>query len=299
MLKRTLHFGNPAHLSRSMAQLVVQLKDEHKTIKTVPIEDLGMVVLEHPEITLSTGLLEALLEHQVAVVTCDAKYMPAGLFLPLDAHNVQTERMRIQINASLPLKKQLWQQTVKAKLYNQAQLLERLGLDGKRIHQLKEKVKSGDPQNMEAQAASFYWSQIYGSRFTRAREGNSPNAQLNYGYAILRSIVARAITASGMLPSFGIFHRNKYNAFCLADDIMEPYRCYVDWMVLNMEFTEEQDDGLTKTQKIELLQLPQVDVEINDLKRPLSHAVSITTASLFRCFDGEQRKILYPEFPKE
>ena len=299
MLKRTLHFGNPAHLSRSKEQLIIQLKDEFKTTKSVPIEDIGMIVLEHTEITLTTALLETLLQNQVAVVTCDAKYMPAGIFLPLDAHNVQTERMHTQITASQPLKKQLWQQTVKAKIHNQARLLEHMGENGKRLHLLKEKVRSGDPQNYEAQAAAYYWSTIYGNTFTRARELTSPNAQLNYGYAILRSIVARALTASGMLPSFGIFHRNKYNAFCLADDIMEPYRPYVDWIVLSMELPTKDDEGLSREQKIELLKLPQMDVEINELKRPLGHAVSITTASLFRCFDGEQRKIIYPEFNVE
>jgi CRISPR-associated protein Cas1 len=296
MLKRTLHFGNPAHLSRSKEQLVVQLKDEQKTTKTMPIEDIGMIVLEHGEITLSNALLQSLVDHQIALITCNEKYMPVGQFLPYSGHNVQTERMRTQISASVTLKKQLWQQTVKAKIHNQAKLLEEIHQDGKRLHALKEKVKSGDPQNIEGQAAAFYWSSIYGNTFTRAREMSSPNAQLNYGYAILRSIVARALTASGMLPSFGIFHRNKYNAFCLADDIMEPYRPYVDRIVLNMDLTAPEDQGLTREQKIELLKLAQVDVEINEMKRPLGHAVSITTSSLFRCFDGEQRKISYPEY---
>lgn len=299
MLKRTIHFGNPAHLSRRLDQLVVELRDEQKTTKTIPIEDIGMIVLEHGEITLTNALLQSLVDNQIALVTCNEKYMPVGQFLPYSGHNVQTERMRTQISASVPLKKQLWQQTVKAKIHNQAKLLEEIQQDGKRLHALKEKVKSGDPQNLEGQAAAYYWSSIYGNTFTRAREMSSPNAQLNYGYAILRSIVARALTASGMLPSFGIFHRNKYNPFCLADDIMEPYRPYVDRIVLNMDLTAQEDLGLTREQKIELLKLAQVDVEINEMKRPLGHAVSITTSSLFRCFDGEQRKIFYPEYHLE
>lgn len=295
MIKRTLHFSNPAHLSTSKQQLVVELKDEFRTSKTIPIEDLGMVILEHPHITLSVNLLELLVENQVAVLTCNSKYMPTGLFLPMEGNSEQTERMRTQLASSAPLKKQLWQQTIKAKIHNQARVLERLNVGSTRLDNLKEKVLSGDPKNCEAQAAAFYWGQIYGGKFVRSRDPETPNAQLNYGYAILRSIVARALTASGMFPSIGIHHKNKYNAFCLADDIMEPYRPYVDWMVLHLPGIHETTEGLTKEQKIELLKLAQIDVMINDMKRPLFHAVSMTTASLYKCYAGEQRKILYPE----
>jgi CRISPR-associated protein Cas1 len=295
MIKRTLHFSIPAHLSTSKQQLVVELKDEFRTSKTIPIEDLGMVILEHPHITLSVNLLELLVENQVAVLTCNSKYMPTGLFLPMEGNSEQTERMRTQLASSAPLKKQLWQQTIKAKIHNQARVLERLNVGSTRLDNLKEKVLSGDPKNCEAQAATFYWGQIYGGKFVRSRDPETPNAQLNYGYAILRSIVARALTASGMFPSIGIHHKNKYNAFCLADDIMEPYRPYVDWMVLHLPGIHETTEGLTKGQKIELLKLAQIDVTINDMKRPLFHAVSMTTASLYKCYAGEQRKILYPE----
>lgn len=295
MIKRTLHFSNPAHLSTSKQQLLVELKDEFRTSKTIPIEDLGMVILEHPQITLTVNLLELLAENQVAVITCNSKYMPTGLFLTMEGNSEQTERMRTQFAASAPLKKQLWQQTIKAKINNQARVLERLNVSSTRLDHLKEKVLSGDPKNCEAQAAAFYWGQIYGGNFVRTRDPQTPNAQLNYGYAILRSIVARALTASGMFPSIGIHHKNKYNAFCLADDIMEPYRPYVDWMVLNLPNIHETTEGLSKEQKIELLKLAQIDVVINGLKRPLFHAVSMTTASLYKCFSGEQRKIIYPE----
>ena len=161
---------------------------------------------------------------------------------------------------------------------------------------MKEKVQSGDTSNCEAQAASHYWGQMYGGEFVRSREKDTPNAQLNYGYAILRSVVARSLTASGLLPTFGIHHKNKYNAFCLADDIMEPYRPYVDWAVLHLKNIQNNDEGLTREHKIELLKLPQMDVMINELKRPLFHAVSMTTASLYKCYAGEQRKIAFPEF---
>lgn len=296
MVKRTLHFSNPAHLSLRNRQLVVELKDDERTTKTLPIEDLGIIVLEHPHITLTANVLEVLMNEQVAVLTCNSHYMPSGLFLPLDGHSEQTERMRKQTEASVPLKKQLWQQTVRSKIFNQAMVLERLGAESKRLIRLQNDVLSGDTSNCEGVAASYYWGQLYGSQFTRSRNADSPNAQLNYGYAILRSMVARALSASGMLPAIGIHHRNKYNAFCLADDIMEPYRPYVDWTVIQLPGIDNEEEGLTKEQKIALLQLPQMDVQINDLSRPMFHAISMTTASLYKCFEGTSRKIVYPEF---
>lgn len=296
MVKRTLHFSNPAHLSFSNAQLVIDIKGEQKITKTIPIEDIGVVIIEHPQITLSMSVLDALIKANVAVVSCDDHYMPSGMFLPLDGHNTQTERIRNQLNASEPLKKQLWQQTIKCKIENQAAVLEKLGIDGNRLKLLASKVLSGDSSNLEAQAAAYYWQQLYGSDFVRSRKMESPNAQLNYGYAILRSLVARALSASGMYPSVGIHHRNKYNAFCLADDIMEPYRPFVDWQIINMFDGTELETGLTKDQKIKLLSLPQLDISIQQLTRPLFHAVSITTASLYKCFDGEIRKVSYPIF---
>lgn len=295
MVKRTLHFSNPAHLSVRNQQLVVELKDDERTTKTIPIEDLGIIILEHPQITLTSNLLEQLMDQQVAVITCNSNYMPSGMFLPLEGNSEQTLRMRTQLESSLPLKKQLWQQTVRSKILNQAMVLERLGIPPQRLIHLQNDVLSGDTSNCEAQAASHYWGKIYGGNFVRSRDPETPNAQLNYGYAILRSIVARALTASGMLPSIGIHHRNKYNAFCLADDIMEPYRPYVDWIVLHLPGIHETTEGLTKEQKIELLKLAQLDVFIGEVKRPLFHAVSITTASLYKCFEGSQRKITYPE----
>ena len=296
MIKRTLHFSNPAHLSTKNNQLVVELKDEVRTTKTIPIEDLGVVILEHPQITLTSNLLEQMLENKVAVITCNSKYMPSGMFLPFESNSEQTERIRTQLEASVPLKKQLWQQTIKQKIGNQAAVLEKLGINAARLKNLKDNVLSGDTTNCEAQAASHYWSNIFGGYFVRSRDPQSPNAQLNYGYAILRSLVARALAASGMLPTSGIFHRNKYNAFCLADDIMEPYRPYVDWLVLELPDLGESTEGLTRAHKVELLKIPQLDIEINGVTRPLFHAVSTTTSSLYKCFAGEQRKIVYPDF---
>ncbi len=295
MVKRTLHFSNPAHLSVQNMQLIVELKDENRTKHAVPFMDLGMIVLENPQITLSTHVLEQCMNENIALISCNANYMPGGMFLPFEANTIQTKNMTIQVEASTPLKKQLWQQTVKAKIENQARLLDKLHLNSQRLHVLKEQVLSGDTTNCEGQAAGHYWNQIYGTEFIRSQARNSPNAQLNYGYAILRSIVSRAIVASGLHPSFGLFHKNKYNAFCLADDIMEPYRPYVDWIVFQM-LQKEKTEELTREQKIELLQLPQLDVTIGKITRPLFHAVSTTTAGLNRCFSGEIRRIPYPNF---
>lgn len=295
MVKRTLHFSNPAHLSVSNKQLVVELKNEERTVQTVPIEDIGMMIIEHPQITITAILMGELLNKNVALISCDSKYMPSGMFLPFESNSEQTARMRTQVESSLPLKKQLWQQTVRQKIQNQANVLAKIGLSNERLLNLKESVLSGDTTNCEGQAASYYWGQLYGSEFLRSRERKAPNAQLNYGYAILRSVVARALTASGLHPSFGIFHRNKYNAFCLADDIMEPYRPFVDWIVLNL-LKKSEEEELTREQKIELLKLPQIDIIVNDIKRPLFHSVSMTTAGLYKCYAGETRKIPYPEF---
>jgi CRISPR-associated protein Cas1 len=187
MVKRTLHFSNPAHLSFQNAQLLIELKDEQRTSRTIPIEDIGVVILEHPQITLSMKVLDALIKANVAIVSCDDHYMPSGMFLPLEGHHTQTERIRNQLNASEPLKKQLWQQTIRIKISNQAAVLDKIGLNGARLLDLSQKVKSGDTSNLEAQAASYYWIQLYGSDFVRSRKMESPNAQLNYGYAILRS----------------------------------------------------------------------------------------------------------------
>ena len=296
MIKRTLHFSNPAHLSVQNQQLCVALKNEEKTTATIPIEDLGMVVIEHPQITLTSGVLQAFIEHKVAFVSCGETHLPNGMLMPFEGNSEQNKRIRIQLDASVPLQKQLWQQTIKQKITNQALLLEKFGLNNHRLLYLVPKVQSGDAGNLEAQAASNYWDTLYGLGFTRGRGKESPNAQLNYGYAILRALVARALVSSGMYPGIGIFHNNKYNAFCLADDIMEPYRPYVDELVLNMKGIHAEDEGLTRDQKITLLKLPQIDVVIQDQKSPLFHAVSKTTASLFKCFDGELRKINYPTF---
>ncbi|NRD21391.1 type II CRISPR-associated endonuclease Cas1 [Winogradskyella eckloniae] len=296
MIKRTLFFGNPAYLSTKNEQLVVNFPEEVKGEKTIPIEDLGYVVLENPQITVTNGLLMKLVQNKTAVITCDKQHLPCSFLQPLVGHSEQTERMRHQLNASLPLKKNLWQQTVTAKIDNQAGHFIVRGKNALRLKRYAKAVKSGDFNNQEALAAAFYFQNLFDiDGFSRNQKGVPPNNLLNYGYAILRAVTARALVSSGLLPSVGIFHHNKYNAFCLADDVMEPYRPFVDALVYDIVETGCNLETLNTNIKSDLLMIPAIDVVIDGKRSPLMNAMSRTTASLFECFEGSKRKILYPE----
>lgn len=306
MIKKTLYFGNLAYLSLKDKQIEIHLPSSKNpaspknkdTLISRPIEDIGIIVLDNRQITITHGLISELLDNQVAIITCDKLGMPTGLMLPLNGNSVQNERFKKQINASLPLKKQLWQQTVQAKITNQAAVLNKCTRG--EIGCMKtwaSKVRSGDPDNMEARAAAYYWKNLFPEipYFIRDRYAMPPNNLLNYGYSILRGIVARALVASGMLPTFGIHHHNRYNAYCLADDIMEPYRPYVDELAYQtMEIKGIPPEELTTEWKTVMLGIPTLDVVINGCRRPLMTAVNQTTASLYKCFDGELRRITYP-----
>ncbi len=310
MIKKTLYFGNPAYLSLTNKQLVVKLPEveenadnipepiRKESVRTIPIEDIGIMILDHQRITITQGLIAALLDNNTALISCSDKRMPTGMLLPLQGNTVYSERFRQQIEASVPLKKQLWQQTVKAKIENQAAILSQHTLKSvARMYVMAKDVKSGDPDNYEAQAAVYYWKNIFNDmpNFIRDPDGTPPNNLLNYGYAILRATVARALVASGLLPVEGIHHHNRYNAYCLADDIMEPYRPYVDKLVIEIiSKYDEISDDLAVDMKRDLLSIPIIDVSIGGKKRPLMIAISETTASLAKCFSGELRKISYP-----
>tara|TARA_R110002072_G_scaffold147661_1_gene294931 strand:- start:593 stop:1489 length:897 start_codon:yes stop_codon:yes gene_type:complete len=297
MIKRTLFFANPAYLSTKNKQLVVNYPDDSTLTKTVPIEDIGMLVLENQQITISNGLLAKLIQNKAAIISCDSYHLPISLLQPLVGHSEQTERIRYQLNASVPLQKNLWQQTISAKISNQACFMDIRDIPARKMHKWANEVKSGDTENHESRAAVYYWQHIFGiDDFKRGQHGDAPNNLLNYGYAILRGITARALVSSGMLPSVGIFHRNKYNAFCLADDIMEPYRVFVDVLVNDIVQSDEPYKELTTSLKTGLLQLPVMDVIIDGNKSPLMVAMSRTTNSLYECFTGISRKVLYPEF---
>lgn len=300
MIKKTLYFGNPAYLSLKLEQLVIKTQrqedDGESLTRTIPIEDVGVVVLDHRQITVTQGVMEKLLENNCAVITCDSRHLPVGLLLPLVGNTVQNERFRSQIDSSLPLRKQLWQQTIQAKIANQAAVLE-YSTSRRHGNMLAwvSQVKSGDSDNVEARAATYYWKTIFPERpdFLRGQFEDEPNGLFNYGYAILRAVVARSLVMSGLLPTLGIHHHNRYNAYCLADDIMEPYRPYVDRLVLDI-IAEDGNLSLTQSAKLRLLSIPVLDVEIDGHTSPLMVAVSTTTASLAKCFGGDLRKIVYP-----
>lgn len=292
MVGRILHFSQPYHLSVRLSQLVITNKDTGEIINR-PIEDTAVLMLEHPQLTYTHALMQELMAHNVAVVFCGADYHPAGLVMPLSGNVLQHHRFRNQIEASLPLTKQLWQQTVKAKILNQAGMLDRLGKHGQPLKQMASDVKSGDSENHEARAAKAYWSQLFLDEFRREREGNWPNAALNYGYAVLRAATARAIVAAGLLPTLGIHHSNKYNAFCLADDLMEPYRPFIDLEVVDL--MQQGIEELDKRAKTQLIGAVLADVKQDGKKGPMMTALHRTAQSLVGCFEKEGRKLSYPE----
>lgn len=303
MIKRTICIENACYLNYRNQQMVVSYAGvkgmEDKPDKTVPVEDLGMVILEHNQIVLTHYLLEKLVSSNVAVITCNDTHHPTGLLMPLEANTLQSERFKHQIEATEPLKKQLWQQTVKAKINNQCAVLKKWESKWLLLKNLADSVKSGDADNNEAIAAAHYWQNLFPPawNFYRKRDGVPPNNLLNYGYAIIRAGMARAIVGAGLLPTLGIFHRNRYNAYCLADDMMEPYRPFVDMVVRGIIHRTSAVDTLSQEHKVELLKLPSMDTIINDEKSPLLVAMQRTAASLAKCYGGEQRKLLLPEMP--
>lgn len=299
MIKKTLYFGNPAYLKKEQEQLKIEFPaEEEKASRNIPIEDVGIIILDHQRLTITQALLQALIDNNAAVLSCDSRHLPTGLFMPMSANHIYTEKLRYQLDSSEPLRKNLWQQTVKVKIENQARVLESRDIDAENMWYWAGKVRSGDPDNLEGRAAANYWKKLMegDTPFKRSRFGEPPNNLLNYGYAVLRAVVSRSLVASGMLPAVGIHHRNKYNPFCLADDIMEPYRPYVDLLVLEIaaDFSVEEIVELSPGIKQRLLVLPTIDVLIEESKSPLMVGMQRTTASLMHCYEGEKRKILYP-----
>lgn len=291
MIKRTLFFSKICSITTKYEQLDIKVNENTKTI---PIEDIGFVVIENQQTFISIPALSKLMDNNVAVIFCDNKHIPQSMLLNLASHHIQQEHFKNQIHASQPLKKQLWQQIITQKINNQAHLLRKEGKYQNPLEHYASKVLSGDNTNREAVAAAYYWKHIFDFDFKRGRKGEYPNLFLNYGYIILRAAVARALSGSGLLNTLGIHHRNKYNAFCLADDIMEPYRPIVDDKVLKIINTYDEQDLITPI-KLELLSILTETVYFEDKKSPLMVALSYTTSSLQNCFTGTSRKILYPK----
>lgn len=293
MLKKTLFFSNPLYISLKNNQMVINTRQMPEEKRTIPIEDIGFVILENQQITITIPLLNALADNNVAVIFCNNECMPNSMLQILDGNTTQAERYKLQLNASEPLKKGLWKQIVEAKIRNQAALLDKLGKNSKILKPLYSNVKSGDSDNREGIAAKLYWGELFGNAFIRQREGTSPNNLLNYGYTLLRAGVTRALIGSGLLPAFGLFHKNRYNAFPLSDDIMEAYRPYVDEIVYEL-YTNGINE-LTKDAKVKLLSLFFTDVIFEKNKKPLEIGLTTTSASLVKCFSGKQKKIIYPK----
>lgn len=295
MITRSIYISNPAYLKLKDEQMKI-LDPETKTEKgSVPVEDMGLLMLDHFQITISHQLIQKMMGNNVVVVSCDAHHLPHGMMLPLFSHTEHSERIKYQMEASEPLKKQLWKQTIESKIVNQYKVLKYWERPSDAMLTYKNEVRSGDTTNMEGIAAQYYWKHLIGNGFLRDRFGDSPNQFLNFGYAVLRSLVARAIVETGLLPVLGIFHKNKYNPYCLADDLLEPYRPYVDKLVIEWLEQYPYTEDLTKEFKAHVLQMATMDVKIDNLTRPLMVAIKMTVVSLYKCYSGEKRLISYPE----
>lgn len=292
MIKRSLVFSNPVYLSLKNRQLIINYKDSSVEPSSVPIEDVSMVMIENQQVSMTIPLLNALSEDNVQVVFCDSKGMPASMLLNLDGNNTQGETLRNQMSCGEVLKKQLWKQIVECKIRNQAALLDKNNCDGNVLRPFYSNVKSGDSDNREGIAARIYFQKLFGSQFLRNRDSPGVNALLNYGYSILRAAVSRALVSSGLFPAIGIFHHNRSNAFPLADDIMEPYRPFVDEIVYNLAKCEKMD--LTKEVKADLIKVLYADTFFEKVSRPLSIGLSMTTASLVKCYAKEKTKLSLP-----
>lgn len=296
MLYRSIYIGNPAYLKLKDQQMKIICPETKAEKGSISVEDLGLLMLDHFQITISHQLIQKLMGNNVVVISCDAHHLPHGIMLPLYGHSEHSQRVKYQLEASEPLKKNLWKQVVEAKIENQMRVLQSLDTYFEPMLDYKKEVKSGDTSNMEGIAAQHYWKYLIAPDFLRERFGDSPNQFFNFGYAVLRSIVARAIVETGLLPVLGIFHRNKYNPYCLADDLMEPYRPFVDFLVMEWLENHPESGELTKDFKAFMLNIATLDVRIENKLRPLIVAVKTSVVSVYKCYTGEKRQIVVPEF---
>jgi CRISPR-associated protein Cas1 len=296
MAHRILDFSqNPLRLRTRFKQLVVQ--PENEPVQTIPLEDVAVLIVSHPQVSFSQAVLEGIAENGAVLIACNRKSLPVGMFLPLAAHHQPSRRISLQINTATPLVKRAWQQIVQAKIIAQSKLLESLFGFDKGLFRLSQKVRSGDPNNIEAMAARRYWSQLFdGFNFTRKPEGDDDiNLRLNFGYGVLRGIVARAICASGFHPAIGLHHHNQYNAYCLADDLMEPFRPLVD-RVVRFQFLESGHvECLTPELKSGLIEPLLGRFMFNGEMLTLFEVLTHMVASLVQFFAKERKELLIPD----
>lgn len=289
MIKRSIYIGNPAWLRCSKEQMEIVDVDTKAIKAKVPIEDLAILVLDHPQITISNYLLQMLMKNKIVLISCDDKHLPLGIMQALYGHSEYSERIKLQISISEALKKNLWKQIVEQKIANQTQMLIKWNCYYEPMLEYEKEVKSGDSTNREGVAAQHYWRYLVGNDFLRERNGDAPNCFFDYGYAILRSIVARAIVETGLLPVLGLFHKNKYNPYCLADDVMEPFRPMVDDLVMQWVTEHPEQEDLTTESKAHLIKMATMDVKIDEMTRPLMVAVKSYVSGLYQCYTGEKR----------
>lgn len=294
MLRRTIEIGTSGtRLSVAHRQLVIERPEMPKA--STPIEDIGVLIVDDRRASYTQSVFIELLGAGATVMVTGHDHLPLGMMLPLDAHHVQTERHRAQVEIGEPARKQIWRALIAAKLSQQGCVLDHFIPCPNGLAAMGARVRSGDPDNLEAQGAQRYWPMLFGEDFRRDRDADGINAALNYGYAVVRAALARAVVASGLIPSLGVFHKNRSNPFCLVDDLFEPYRPYVDWRVkhLTIERTEplSLDD---RTVRAALLSLFNETIMIGDRKLPLLLALEASSASLARALTGDSRKLVLP-----
>lgn len=295
MIKRTLFFSHAVCLTMKNNQLIIQKKDTQEE-SSIPIEDIGFVVIENNQTYISIPVINELAKNNAAVIFCNEKHLPFSMNLPLDCNSIQNRLFSAQIEATLPTKKRCWQQIIEQKIRNQALVLDKYKINSIRLNEYAKNVKSGDSTNREAIAAKLYWDSLFDTDWIRMRYGEYPNNLLNYGYAILRAATARALTGSGLLPTLGIFHHNKYDAYALADDMMEPYRPFVDDEVLEYTKDNLEQETIPIDFKKKILQVLTRDVKIGKVVRPLMIALTMTSSSLAKMLIGDDKELALPCF---
>ena len=292
MIKRIVEVSNPSFLHLKHQQLFID--QEHETVAQIPIEDVGALILEHSAISLTQPLIIQCQKNNTVIIFCDEKHLPYSTILPIaEGNTLHNKILKQQMSISEPIRKRLWKQIIIQKINNQANTLKKFNKPYARLHKLATEVKSGDSTNCEGLAAQYYWKALFGQYFVRDANLDGANSILNYGYAIVRAMVARAICASGLHPSIGLFHHNQYNALCLADDLMEPFRPWVDQITFVL-YQDNSNIQITRETKTHFLNLISQNARYQDKNMPLMNAVHYLMADLKRNFTKESQQLTYP-----
>lgn len=298
MIKRIIYCETPSYITIKNKQLTIKFKDLKISSTTIPVEDIDMLLIDNNQITITSSVLKSLQDNKVALIICDDKHMPSGLMLPINGNSLQQERFNLQINMKQSYKNKLWKQIIFHKIKNQSHVLKVVHKSYIKLEYLSKEIKLGDSTNREAQASIYYWKNIFTdkiTKFNRDKNGNYPNNLLNYGYMILRSMMSKNIVSSGLSPTIGLFHKNQFNTFCLADDLIEPFRPFVDKIVYDLINNDNVDEILTKEQRKKLIQIITLEVVSNNEITSLGLAMQNFVNS-FVCFLKNEKKEL--EFPK-